>query len=148
MSAYRHRQYSIPGLVSLTLLPLLMLWFWIRDPQSAPFMLVALLLVAVILYLFSSLTVEVSDREIAWAFGPNFWRNRIALSDITKVETTYLPWYYGSGIKWSPLGWMYLVSMGGDAVKIELKDGSAIRIGTNDPQGLSAALAAGKATPK
>ena len=64
-------------------------------------MLVALLFVAVVLWLFSSLTVEVSDREIAWHFGPNFWRNRLALSEITNVETTHLPWWYGSGIKWS-----------------------------------------------
>ena len=39
---------------------------------------------------------------------------------------------------------MYLVSMGGDAVKVQLKDGSSIRIGTNDPHGLAAALAARK----
>jgi len=147
MSAYRHRQLSIPTMVTFAALPLIVLWYWIRDPQVAPFMLVAMLFVAIILFLFSSLTVEVSDREITWAFGPNFWRNRIALSDIAKVETTYLPWYYGSGIKWSGNGWMYLVSMGGDAVKIDLKDGNSIRIGTNDPQGLSAALAA-KVTPK
>jgi hypothetical protein len=148
MSAYRHRQFSIPAAITLAALPLLLLWFWIRDPQSAPFMLVALLFVAVILFLFSSLTVEVSDREMTWAFGPGFWRNRIALSDIAKVETTSLPWWYGSGIKWNRDGWMYLVSMGGDAVSIQLKDGSTIRIGTNDPQGLSAALAPGKVSPK
>ena len=143
MTAYRHRQFSIPAAISFAVLPLIVLWYWIRDPLSAPFMLVAMLFVAVILCLFSSLTVEVSDREITWPFGPNFWRNRIALSDIAKVETTHLPWWYGSGIKWSADGWMYLVSMGGDAVKIQLKDGSSIRIGTNDPHGLSAALAAG-----
>ena len=143
MTAYRHRQNSIPALLSLVVVPLLFLFLWFRSPEAWPVMMVVLLFATVILVLFSSLTVEVSDGELAWHFGPNFWRNRLALSDIVNIETTHLPWWYGSGIKWTREGWMYLVS-GGPAIKLRLKDGSVIRIGTNDPHGLAAVLAASK----
>src|SRR4029077_16878889 len=37
---------------------------------------------AISLVLFSSLTVEVSDTALAWYFGPRFWKNTLALSQI------------------------------------------------------------------
>ena len=42
-------------------------------------------LVAIMALLFSSLTVEVSERELSWYFGPRFWRNRLALTEIEKA---------------------------------------------------------------
>ena len=49
-------------------------------------------------YLFSSLTVEVSDQDLQWYFGPGLLRKRVPLSDIAKVEPVTLPRMSGNGI--------------------------------------------------
>src|SRR5437588_5595775 len=69
-------------------------------------------LVIVVHYLLSSLTVEISARELSWYFGPGVWRKRIALSDIARIARVRLPWWYGIGIKYTPRAWVYLVAPG------------------------------------
>ena len=90
-------------------------------------------------WLFSSLTVEVSEHEFHWHFGPGIWRYRIALADIESVRIVRNKWWNGFGIRMRPGFRLYNVS-GLDAVEIRLKTGDIRRIGTNDAQGLAAAL--------
>jgi hypothetical protein len=57
-----------------------------------------------------------------------------------KVERVRLPWWYGLSIKYTPSACVYLVAPG-DRVRILLANGTAVCIGTDDPKGLTAALA-------
>jgi hypothetical protein len=88
---------------------------------------------------FYSMTVEVTDTELRWHFGPRHYY-RIARAEIEGVSIVRHPWWAGYGIRWfAPKRWAYIVS-GRDAVEVRLKNGGWSRIGTDDPLGLSAAL--------
>jgi len=90
-------------------------------------------------WLFSSLTVEISDEELYHYFGPGFWKKTYLLSEIETVTQVRNSWIFGWGIRLTPHGWLYNVS-GLDAVQIELRSGRKVRIGTDDPGGLLSAL--------
>jgi hypothetical protein len=135
---YRHTQ---PGLsiVSLCVVAIAfdiaIIWQtgqWI--PAAA-----ALVVLTAIAILFSSLTVEVSDNELRWRFGPGLWTHRLPLGDIEKVAVVRNYWWNGFGIRMASGFRLYNVS-GLDAVELHLKSNAIRRIGTDDPQGLANAL--------
>jgi len=99
----------------------------------------ATLLILLVLYLFGSLTVEITDEELQHWFGPGFWKKSYLLQDIESAEIVRNCWIYGWGIRLTPHGWLYNVS-GLDAVQIQLRSGRKFRIGTDDAEGLTAAL--------
>ncbi|HTT47258.1 MAG TPA: hypothetical protein VMG39_04555 [Pseudolabrys sp.] len=90
-------------------------------------------------WLFSSLTVEVNEREFRWYFGPGLWRYRLALSDIETTQVVRNSLANGFGIRVRPGFRLYNVS-GLDAVELRLKSGDIRRIGSDDAQALAAAL--------
>lgn len=90
-----------------------------------------LLLMALIAFLFHSLNIRVSQTNIHWSFGPGFWKNSIALSQIKSIKTITIPWYYGLGIRLIPTGWLYIVT-GSEAVELILKNGKIISIGCSE----------------
>jgi len=90
-------------------------------------------------WLFSSLTVEVSDDAVHWHFGPGIWGYRIRLAEIESIQIVRNTWLNGFGIRMRPGFRLYNVS-GLDAVELRLKSGDIRRIGTDDPQGLAASL--------
>jgi hypothetical protein len=102
-----------------------------------PIMVVCVL--GVVAWYFSSMTVEVTDQELRWTVG----RARpysVPRSDIEGVSLVRHSFWQGYGTRWlGPNRWAYIVS-GHDAVEVRLKDGGCRRIGTDDPQGLMAAL--------
>ena len=90
-------------------------------------------------WLFHSLTIEISDHELRWRFGPGLIRNSVSLDEIISAEPvrTGPSW----GIHWSPrMGWLYNVS-GFDAVAVTLRGGKRFALGTDEPQALVARLA-------
>jgi len=89
--------------------------------------------------LFASMTVEISDGELRFHFGPGFWRKRYPLAEIVAAEVTKSSWWEGWGIRITPRGMLYNVS-GTDAVEIKLRSGHSFRIGTNDAEKLAEAL--------
>jgi hypothetical protein len=141
---YQHRQCSRPVVVSGIVMTA-MLTAPLFYPSSHRQSLVAILAAAIALeiavhYLLSSLTVEVSTRELSWYFGPGFWRRRIARSSIARVTRVRLSWWYGIGIRYTPRAWVYLVAPG-DGIEVALTNGEAVRIGTDDVEELLSALA-------
>ena len=89
-------------------------------------------------WLFHSLTIEITDRELCWRFGPGLIRKKVSLSEIVSAKPvrTGPSW----GIHWSPrLGWLYNVS-GFDAVAVTLRGGKRFALGTDEPQALAARL--------
>jgi hypothetical protein len=94
---------------------------------------------ATVAVVFHSLTVEIGDHELRWYFGPGLWTYRLPLDEIQSVATVQNQWWNGFGIRMAPGFTLYNVS-GLDAVELRLKSGEVSRIGTDDPQGLAAAL--------
>jgi hypothetical protein len=142
---YRHRQTGWVMIVMLGLPLLAALAFAMllaaRGPaQSALLILLAAIPFAILLVLFSFLTVEVSDTALTWYFGPRFWKNTLPLSQIKTAAPVHTKWYWGYGIKYfGPDRWLYNVS-GTGAVEIRGNGTGWIRIGTDDPVGLLEAL--------
>lgn len=89
--------------------------------------------------LFSSLTVEVDDEEVRFYFGPGFWTRHIPLRDITRVEEVRNSPLAGWGIRYTVHGWLYNVS-GLHAVELDVEGQGSIRVGTDEPQRLKAAI--------
>ena len=134
---YHHTQRGISIVVvclALALLNAAIVW---RSGQwSAAIILITLIAIALV---FSSLTVELNGKELRWYFGPGFWTYRLPLDEIETVAAVRNHWWNGFGIRMRPGFRLYNVS-GLDAVELRLKSGDVRRIGTDDPQGLSAAL--------
>lgn len=94
---------------------------------------------ALVFFLFGTLTVEVSPEEFSFRFGVGLIRKSIPISDIERCTVTTFPWYYGWGVRYTPQGWLYCVS-GLAAVKLMLKSGRVLQVGTDDAEGLCAAV--------
>ena len=120
---------------------LLVLNYFYLSGNTNPFLLIILTALAVSLLLFSILTVKVDGEEVSVRFGVGLIRKRFPLSEIESHSAVRNPWYYGWGLRRTPIGWLYNVS-GLEAVEITLKDGRKVRIGTDDPTGLDAAIGA------
>lgn len=109
---------------------------WRAGSMPLIVMLIVLVAVAVI---FNSLTIELEGRELRWYFGPGWWTYRLTLDEIRSVSVVRNRWWNGFGIRKAPGFSLYNVS-GLDAVELKLTSGDICRIGTDDPQGLAAAI--------
>ena len=87
----------------------------------------------------SRLDVTVADGQVVAAFGFGKPHRAIDLADVIEVRAVRNSWWNGWGVRKIRNGWMYNV-WGLDAVQLELSSGKAFRIGTDDPEGLVAAL--------
>jgi hypothetical protein len=96
-------------------------------------------LLAIPALLMGSLTVSVTDEYLDARFGPGPINVRVPLSSVRSCQRVRNPWYYGYGIRMIPGGRLYNVS-GGDAIELMLDSGRSVRVGTDDPEGLAAAL--------
>jgi hypothetical protein len=135
---YHHRQsarlYWLAAIV--VAVALLAVGFVVGKPLAfAP----GVVIVGVVFALFSSLTIEASDQDLSWFFGPGVWRKSVERADIVSVAPVRNPWWYGWGVHLTPRGWLYNVA-GLDAVEISLSDGRTFRLGTDEPQALARAL--------
>jgi hypothetical protein len=99
----------------------------------------AAILLVILAWLFSSLTVEVTEDEIRWRFGPGLIRFRLPRSDIESSRVVRNSWLNGFGIRMRPGFRLYNVS-GLDAVELRLKSGDIRRLGSDDAEQLAAAL--------
>ena len=109
-----------------------------------------LIILAIALGLFATLTVEIAESSLVVRFGPGVIRKEFSLAEIASCQGVRNPWYYGWGIRLTPHGWLYNVS-GCLAVELQMKSGKKYRIGTDDPEGLVRAIrqagVAGKGGP-
>jgi len=98
-----------------------------------------LVVIAIALVLFSSLTVVIREDELEARFGPGPIRKRFKLNEIESCQVVKNHWYYGWGIRFTPHGVLFNVS-GFHAVEIKLRTGKKFRIGTDVPQELEEAI--------
>jgi hypothetical protein len=93
------------------------------------------------LALFSTLTVVVEDRSLRLWFGLGSLRRDVLLDEVTAVRKVRNSWHAGWGVRAIPGGRVYNVG-GRDAVELELDSGRVVRVGTDQPDALLAALKA------
>ena len=109
--------------------------------QFGPRLILWLLLAIAVLgvWAFSSLTVELDQERLRFWFGPGLFGRAFPLREISAWTAVENPWWYGWGIHLTPTGWLYNVA-GRGAVELELHDGRRLRIGTDQPEQLCAAI--------
>lgn len=94
---------------------------------------------AVVAFIMSSITVEVDDQQVRAAFGAGWPQRVVPLRRVSDVRTIRNAWWHGWGIRWVPGGSLWNV-WGLDAVELVLDSGRSWRVGTDDPDGLVAAV--------
>ena len=98
-----------------------------------------LFLIAIVV--FYKLTITIENETLCASFGIGLIRKKLPVSEIAGCESIRIRWWYGWGIYLTPDGWLYNVA-GCDAVAITLRDGRKFAFGTDDPDGLVAAIRA------
>jgi hypothetical protein len=88
---------------------------------------------------FGRLTVEVDDTSLQASFGWGWPRKSLELSTASTVRIVRNRWWYGFGIRLIPHGSLWNV-WGLDAVEFDLATGKVLRIGTDEPEALFAAI--------
>jgi len=142
--AYKHRQWGIASLTVLFILAATLLAINDLTPLfPAALMGVIFGALTLIAVTFSSMTIEVNESEVCWYFGPGIFRKRILLEEIGACSKVKNPLWMGLGIHAFGTGWIYNVS-GLLGIEIELKGGSFIRLGSNQPNYLLQAIADAK----
>jgi hypothetical protein len=134
---YRHTQIGYLTLIVLLVAALGIFALGPRSPLLVTLSVAVLLLISAAL--FSSLTVQISDGELRFHFGPGFWRKRFPLTEIAAAGVTRSLWWEGWGIRITPRGMLYNIS-GTAAVEIALRSGQHFRIGTDEPEALAQAV--------
>ena len=96
---------------------------------------VLILVFAVVLALFWSLSATGYTDHLEIRFGVGLIRKRFYYKDIQSCSAQKTPIYYGWGIRAIPGGWLYNVS-GTWSVQLDMKSRKIYRIGTPEPQKL------------
>ena len=143
---YSHTQIgwwglAIMGFVVLCMLAIFGLIPEARERPQSGAVVVGLVTIALVvaMIIFSTLTVRVTPDALVWRFGPGLLSRRIPLAEIASATPTRLPLLAGLGIHWIGRGWVYNVS-GRDAVEVVRVNGKVTFIGTDDAEGLAAAI--------
>lgn len=97
------------------------------------------LIVGAAMFVFSRFTVEATDEALIASFGWGWPRRVLRWDEASAVRIVRNSWWYGFGIRWFPGGTLWNV-WGLDAVEFDLVKGSKLRIGTDEPERLLAAL--------
>ncbi len=88
---------------------------------------------------FTQLTIEVTATELRWYFGFGLPSGRIARGDLIGATMANPGLLNGIGIHLTLRGWLWNVSLG-TAVEMKRRSGADVLLGTDDPDGLIAAL--------
>ena len=142
MIRYEHTQRGTVVQVALVIGALVC--FGLSQFLSAPPFVVPMVVAVFVIcaYMFSSLTVQITDRELHWCFGPGMFRKELDLAEIVSVEVTRTRLLEGWGIHKTSRGWLYNVS-GFGAVLLTLHGGKRILLGTDEPDRLRLAILQG-----
>jgi len=142
-SAYEHTQHGwwhwlIYGNAAVLLVTLCILPAHPVIGTVFPIVVVSLMALA---FMFRELTVRDASEALIVEFGPlHVFRKRVAYADIAKVSPARSRFIDGWGIHYGlGEGWIWNIS-GYDCVRLELKNGRRLRIGTDEPEKLCAFL--------
>ncbi len=142
-SAYRHTQTGtlLIWVLGLSIGACLLLGKSVSQPAVGPLAITGFTaaVLALCLFLFYSLTVEIDAEHLVFWFGPGLIRKRIGLNQIAACRVVRNRFWHGWGIHRYGNGWLYNVS-GFDAVELTLQSGKQLRVGTDDPHQLHEAV--------
>lgn len=138
--SYRRTQYGIvtagiPLVVTIGVSVLLMT----QGAAVAGFLVLAITLTTTLI--FGALTVSVQDDRLRVVYGIGLIHKTIDLRDVVAVRAVRTPAWSGWGIRLLPGGWLYNVQ-GRDAIELTRRGGGHVYVGTDDPEGLVAAIQA------
>jgi len=136
--SYHHVQVGWV-IVGVTLIALTILLLVMSAGASSLLMLFPLVITTLTLTTFGFMTVTVDDRQVGIRMGIGLVRQLVVLQSIREFRKVRNPWFYGWGIKKYPGGTLYNVS-GRSAVELDLGGGRSIRIGSDEPDALMAAM--------
>ena len=141
MTAYEHTQQATVLLIAMAIATLVAVIVAMAVSPIALGIVPVFILAA---WLFSSLTIEITDDRLRWRFGPGLFRREVPLADIEFAEPVRTNVLEGWGIHVTRFGWLYNVS-GFDAIAVRLNNGKRFALGTDEPDAFLAAL--GKPRP-
>jgi hypothetical protein len=133
MIRYEHTQRGTVLLVTFLVGALFLLGLGVLVPREEGVLFAVIGILAICGFLFSSLTIQVTDRALRWQFGPGLIRKEVPLREIERVEVTETTFLQGWGIHYTTGGWIYNVS-GFQAVAVKLKNGKQFLLGTDEPE--------------
>lgn len=137
-TVYRRRQ-SARWMSALLLVMVLAFAVIILTQPDGAAALPSLLLITLLQVTFTALTVRVDAVAVSVRYGVGWLGFSFPMEEIRTVETVRNPWYWGWGIRLTPRGWLF--NLGGlDAVELTFASGRRVRIGSEDPEGLAAAI--------
>ncbi|MES2038933.1 MAG: hypothetical protein V4495_13955 [Pseudomonadota bacterium] len=91
---------------------------------------------ALVLLMLGCLTIRLDASHLTWRFGWLGWPVwKVALTDIQFAERTSTAFLEGLGIKKTAQGMLYNAT-GKLAIRLVLRNGKTLRLGTQDPQRL------------
>lgn len=91
---------------------------------------------AIVLVFLGSLTIQIDATHLQWRFGWLGWPCwKLTLADIQSVEAVTTTFIDGWGIKKTRQGMLYNAS-GTQAIRLQLRNGKSLRLGTQDAQRL------------
>jgi len=139
MIRYEHTQRGTVLLVTFLVAALFLLGLGLFVPRAREILFTVIGIFAVCGFLFSSLTIQITDRALRWQFGPGLIRKDVLLHQIERTEMVETTFFQGWGIHYTSRGWLYNVS-GFRAIAVKLKSGKQFLLGTDEPERLQAAL--------
>ncbi|MFC1910753.1 hypothetical protein ACFLXC_05675 [Chloroflexota bacterium] len=135
---YKHTQVGYITIIAISAALVLIIYFTVAQGIN-PVGIAVLVLLAVALTLFSTLTVIILEDVLEVRFGSEVIKKRFSLKNIDSCQIVKNPWYRGWGIRMTPNGTLYNVS-GRYAVRIRLRTGGEFNIGTDQPKELESAI--------
>jgi hypothetical protein len=137
---YEHTQVGyVTGGALIAVLPFPYYAFTVENGELGTFGYTMLGAFGLLAVLFSGPTVQVTDRELLFYFGPGFWERRFDLDTIERVETVRNSALYGWDLRYTRHGWLYNVS-GLQAVEVTVRGEEKLRLGTDEPEQLKTVL--------
>jgi|688.fasta_scaffold965410_2 hypothetical protein len=90
------------------------------------------------LLVLGRLVITVHARELRWHFGYVGWPGwSVTLAEIIRLEPVHASFALGSGIRGPAQHRLYNVTMGGPALRLHLRDGRTVTLGTPEPARLA-----------
>lgn len=138
--AYRYDEWLWPVTVFAplgTAAGVVVLW-WLDGTTAWPLMLLLALVMAGVVSCFARFRIELDAHTLRWHFGLLGWPSwQVAMAEIVGVEPARASWLEGAGSRRTRDGMLYR-AIADTTVRLTLRDGRRIRLGTNEPQRLIA----------
>jgi len=140
VTQYQHTQVGYAMILALVVAAVLIgMGSTFQPPPAQEISFAISILLLITIPIFYKLTITIDNKALRASFGVGIVRKRVSIGEIAGCEPIQIRWWHGWGIHLTPYGWLYNVS-GLDAVAIKLRSGRKLAFGTDDPQGLAAAI--------